>query len=252
MGNDQVDVARDGRVLIMTLDREAKRNAIDRPMADSLSAALDLLDDDDDVWVGVLAARGPVFSAGSDLTANGDYLTARGGEYGVIRRVRDKPLIAAVEGPALGGGLEIVLACDLVVASSAASFGLPEVRRGLVPSCGGLFRGPRALPLNLARQLVLTGDPIDVERAYTAGFVNEVTAPGKALEAALRLANRICDSGPVAVRACLAAVNAVASGLDEQGWGATRAAVARIESSDDAREGISAFLEKRPPRWTAQ
>ena len=134
-----------------------------------------------DLWAGVLTGTTDVFSAGSDLTAGGDYLTARGGEYGIIRRRRRKPLIAAVEGPALGGGLEIVLACDLVVAASTARFGLPEVSIGVVPTCAGLFRAPRALPLNVARQLILTGRPIDARRAYEVGFVNVLTEPGGAL-----------------------------------------------------------------------
>lgn len=119
-----------------------------------------------------------MFSAGSDLTSGGDYSTDRGEEYGLRRRRRRKPLIAAVEGPALGGGFELVLACDLVVASRTACFGFPEVRRGPVPTCAGLFRGPRTLSVNLARELVLTGEPIDADRAYAAGLVNVVTAAG--------------------------------------------------------------------------
>src|SRR5207253_4988746 len=119
-------------------------------------------------------------SAGSDMAARGDYRTERGGEYGLIRRARRKPLIAAVEGPALGGGLELVVACDLVVAASTATFGLPEVRRGLVPTSAGLFRAPSAFPLNLARELILVGDPIDATRAHAAGFVNVLVGPGEA------------------------------------------------------------------------
>src|ERR1700678_4281718 len=165
--------------------REAKRNAVNRQLADELDAAFNLLEDDDDLWAGVLTGTGSVFSAGSDLTAGGDYLTERGGEDGLIRRARRKPLIAAVEGPALGGGLELVLACDLVVAATTATFGLPEVRRGLVPTSAGLFRAPSAFPLNLARELILTGDPIDATRAHAAGFVNVLAAPGAALEAAV-------------------------------------------------------------------
>ena len=170
---------RDGHVLVISMQRQAKRNAIDRAMADALDAALNELDDDEDLWAGVLTGTTDVFSAGSDLTAGGDYVTDRGGEYGIIRRLRRKPLIAAVEGPALGGGLEIVLACDLVVASRTARFGLPEVSIGVVPTCAGLFRAPRALPLNVARQLILTGRPIEAparprggvrQRAERAGW----------------------------------------------------------------------------------
>lgn len=251
-GENLVLTQRRGRVLVITLNREAKRNAIDRAMADGLDAALNQLDDDPDIWVGVLAAAGPVFCAGSDLTSAGDYKTERGGSYAVISRDRTKPLIAAVDGPALGGGLEIVLACDLVVASTSAEFGLPEVRRGLVPTCAGLFRGPRALPLNLARELVLTGDPMSAERAVAAGLVNLVVAPGAARDAAVELADRICLNSPVAVQACLTAMNGLASSDDARGWAATDAAIAALGASADAREGINAFLEKRPPVWTGR
>jgi enoyl-CoA hydratase/carnithine racemase len=244
-----VSTRREGRVLLVAMERVAKRNAIDRAMADALDAALNDLDDDDELWAGVLTGAPDVFSAGSDLTAAGDYATERGGEYGIIRRTRRKPLIAAVEGPALGGGLEIVLACDLVVASSAATFGLPEVRIGVVPTCAGLFRGPRALPLNMARQLILTGRPVDAGRAYEVGFVNVLTEPGRAVDEALRLAQEICTNAPVSVQACLAAVNALAAGADAAGWEQTAGALATAAASADAREGVSAFLEKRPPEW---
>ena len=166
-----VSTRREGHVLIVSMQREGKRNAINRELADDIDVALNLLDDDVDLWAGVLTGTPTVFSAGSDLTAGGDYHTTRGGEYGVIRRQRRKPLIAAVEGPALGGGLEIVLACDLVVASTSARFGLPEVRIGVIPTCAALFRAPRAFPLNLAREMILTGEPIDAARAFSAAFV---------------------------------------------------------------------------------
>lgn len=236
-----------GRVLVVRMQREAKRNAVDRAMADQLDAAFNRLEDDDGIWAGVLTGTGTVFSAGSDLTSGGDYVTARGGEYGLVRRPRRKPLVAAVEGPALGGGLELVLACDLVVAARTARFGLPEVKVGLVPTCGALFRGPRALPLNVVRQLVLTGDPIDATEAYRVGLVNELTPPGGALPAALALADRICANAPQAVRACLTAIADHAG--ETAGWTATAAAVASIAESADRAEGIAAFLEKRPPRW---
>ena len=241
---------RDEHVLVISMQRAAKRNAIDRAMADELDDALNELDDDDQLWVGILSGTREVFSAGSDLTAGGDYVTTRGGEYGLIRRRRRKPLIAAVEGPALGGGLEIVLACDLVVASRQARFGLPEVSIGVIPTCAGLFRGPRALPLNLARQLILTGRPFDAARAYEAGFVNALTEPGGAVEEARRLAAEICTNAPVSVQASLSAVNDVIADGDAFGWEQTEAALRTASASADAREGVAAFLEKRPPVWT--
>jgi enoyl-CoA hydratase len=250
--NQLVGRRRDGHVLIVSMQRAAKRNAIDRAMADALDDALNELDDDDQLWAGILTGTNEVFSAGSDLRAGGDYVTERGGEYGLIRRVRHKPLVAAVEGPALGGGLELVLACDLVVASQTARFGLPEVCIGVVPTCAGLFRAPRALPLNLARQLILTGRPIDAQRAYEVGFVNVVTDAGGALEGARRLADDICANAPVSVQSCLAAVNEVAAREDDLGWRVTQQALDAATNSADAREGVAAFLEKRPPVWTGR
>lgn len=247
-----VERHREGRVLVIAMQRAAKRNAIDRAMADALNEALNELDDDVGLWAGVLTGTPDVFSAGSDLTARGDYVTERGGEYGIVRRVRRKPLVAAVEGPALGGGLEIVLACDLVVAAETARFGLPEVRIGVVPTCAGLFRGPRALPLNIARQLILTGRPIDAARAHAVGLVNILTEPGQALAEAKRLAQEICENAPVSVQACLAAVNTLAGAGDELGWQQTDAALSAASSSADAREGVRSFLEKRPPVWTGK
>ncbi len=241
---------RDGHVLVIAMQRGAKRNAIDRAMADALDAALNELDDDRELWAGVLTGTAEVFSAGSDLRALGDYVTERGGEYGIIRRQRRKPLIAAVEGPALGGGLEIALACDLVVASDNARFGLPEVSIGVVPTCAGLFRAPRALPLNVARQLILTGRPIDARRAYEVGLVNVLTESGDALAGAMRLAQEICANAPVSVQACLAAVNTIVAADDELGWQHTDEALQAASHSADAREGVAAFLEKRPPVWT--
>ena len=240
------------RVLTISMERGAKRNAIDRTMADALDAALNELDDDDQLWAGILTGTGDVFSAGSDLTAGGDYVTGRGGEYGIIRRRRRKPLIAAVEGPALGGGLEIVLACDLVVAARTARFGLPEVGIGVVPTCAGLFRAPRALPLNLARQLILTGRPIEAQRAYEVGLVNVLADPGKALLEAETLAGQICANAPVSVQACLSAVNDIVAADDQFGWEQTERALTSAARSADAREGVAAFLEKRPPVWTGR
>jgi enoyl-CoA hydratase/carnithine racemase len=138
------------------------------------------------------------------------------------------------------------------VASTTARFGLPEVKIGVVPTCAGLFRGPRALPLNLARELILTGQPIDAARAHAAGFVNEVTPPGGAEAAAVALAERICANAPLSVQACLAAVNSLRADGDERGWEATAGAQAAIKGTADSVEGIRAFFERRPPEWTAR
>jgi enoyl-CoA hydratase/carnithine racemase len=252
MTGDLVARRREGHVLLLSMQRGAKRNAVDRALADALDGALNELDDEEELWAGVLTGTPDVFSAGSDLTAGGDYVTSRGGEYGIIRRPRRKPLLAAVEGAALGGGLEIVLACDLVVASTAARFGLPEVSIGVVPTCAGLFRAPHALPLNVARQLILTGRPIDAQRAFDVGFVNLLVDPGQAVEGALRLAQEICANAPVSVQACLAALNDVAAADDDLGWQVTNDALGAAARSADAREGVTAFLEKRPPVWTGR
>jgi enoyl-CoA hydratase len=249
---DVVTRRREGHVLVVSMGRAAKRNAIDRAMADALDEALNNLDDDTDLWAGVLTGTTDIFSAGSDLTSRGDYVTARGGEYGIIRRARRKPLIAAVEGPALGGGLEIVLACDLVVSSTAATFGLPEVTIGVIPTCAGLFRGPRALPLNVAKQLILTGRPIDARRAHEVGLVNALADPGAAVDKALELAQQICSNAPISVQQCLAAVDRIVSAEDGAGWDLTSQALSVVMGSEDAREGVSAFLEKRPPAWSGR
>jgi enoyl-CoA hydratase len=245
-------VERDEHLLILTMVRASKRNAIDRKMADAIDEALNQLDDDDTLWAGVITGGESIFCAGSDLRSQGDYVTERGGEYGVIRRARKKPLIAAVEGYALGGGLEIVLACDLVVAAKDARFGLPEVSIGVIPTCGGLFRAPNAFPLNLARELILTGEPIYAERAYAAGFVNRLTEPGEALAAARALASSVMKNAPLSVQNCLRSVNDVAAQSDELGWNLTQRALDGISGTEDQREGVMSFLEKRSPEWKAR
>ena len=174
-------------------------------MARGIEAAIDEIESRDDIWLGIVTGEPPVFCAGADLKEinagrAGDLATAPGGFAGIVQRERTKPLIAAVDGPALAGGTEIVLACDLVVASTTATFGIPEVKRSLVAGAGGLFRLGRKLPLNLAMELALTGDPIAAERAYHHGLVNRLVEPGKALDGATALAEQITANAPVAVR----------------------------------------------------
>ncbi len=238
-----------GRVLVVRMDRTDKRNAIDAEMTAGLDAALNRLEDDDALWSAVLTGGEAVFCAGTDLIAGAGTPTARGGPYGVVARARTKPLVAAVEGLALGGGMELVLACDLVVAGRSATFGLPEVSRGVVATCGALFRGPRALPLNVARELLLTGDRLTADRAERLGFVNRLVEDGAALETAVALAERVCANAPVSVRATLHAVEQLVGADDDSGWAATTAATERVQASEDLREGISAFAEKRVPVW---
>jgi enoyl-CoA hydratase/carnithine racemase len=245
-----VERTRDGRLLIVEMRREDKANAIDEEMAEGIDAALNELDDDAGLWAGVLTGTTKIFSAGTDLRDRPGP-TERGGSYGIIQRRRVKPLVAAVEGPALGGGLEIVLACDLVVASRTARFGLPEVARGVIASCGGLFRAARALPLNVAREMLLTGESIDAERAERLGLVNVLAPAGDALTEAVRLARRICDNSPISVRESLQALDAVVAAADDRAWELTTEAVSRVRASNDAREGVAAFFEKRAPSWTA-
>jgi enoyl-CoA hydratase len=195
-----------------------------------------------------------VFSAGADLKAiasgqAADLQTKRGGFGGIAARQRTKPLIAAVDGPALAGGTEIVLSCDLVVASTNARFGIPEVKRSLVAAAGGLFRLPRALPRNIAMELALTGDPIDAERAHHFGLVNELVEPGKALEAALALAERVTVNAPIAVRESRRVLLDGMLADDDTAWKITFDAMAKAMATEDFAEGPRAFIEKRAPEW---
>ncbi len=238
-----------GRVLVVRIDREAKRNAIDPSVTEGIATALDRLEDDPELWAGVITGTTQVFSAGTDLRA-GMSGTERGGQYGVIKRRRLKPLVAAVEGFALGGGMEIVLACDLVVASTTARFGLPEVHRSLVPICAGVFRSVRALPLNVAREMLLTGDPIDADRAERIGLANRVVPAGQARGEAIALAARISRNGPVAVRETMRILDGLVVDDDERGWALTEVAEHAIYGADDTKEGVTAFFERRDPRWT--
>jgi enoyl-CoA hydratase len=249
-----VDYRQEGRVAVLTINRPEARNAVNGDVARGMEEAIDRLEGDDNTWIGVVAGEGPVFSAGADLKAiaagqAADLQTKRGGFGGIAARDRTKPLIAAVDGPALAGGCEIVLSCDLVVASTNARFGIPEVKRSLVAAAGGLFRLPRALPRNVAMELALTGDPIDAERAHAFGLVNELVEPGKALEAALALAERINANAPVAVRQSRRVVVEGMLADDDTAWKVTGDAMAKAMSTEDFAEGPRAFIEKRPPEW---
>ncbi|CAA9212153.1 MAG: Enoyl-CoA hydratase [uncultured Acidimicrobiales bacterium] len=242
-----------GHVAVLTIRRPEARNAINGEVASAMEENLDRLEEDADIWVGIIAGEGTVFSAGADLKAissgQADGLnTKRGGFAGLVRRERSKPLIAAVDGPALAGGCEIALACDLIVASTAARFGLPEVKRSLVAAGGGLFRLPAVVPPKIAMELVLTGDPVEAERAYALGMVNALVDPGQAVAAALQLAERICANAPVAVRESRRVV--LASQLPEaELWRLSSAAFSTVAATEDYAEGPLAFIEKRAPQW---
>lgn len=237
------------RILIVKLDREPKRNALDASITQGLDAALNELEDDPELWCGILTGGTKFFSAGADLAAGPGEPTPRGGIVGIINRQRSKPLIAAVEGFALGGGMELVLCCDLVVAATNATFGLPEPKRGLMPDFGGAFRVTRMLPPNVAREMLLTAESITAERAERLGFVNLLTEPGGALGGAIAMAGKICANAPLAVREALAIANREVAGDEEPIWERSHAAHARLLASDDVREGITAFFERRPPTW---
>lgn len=247
-----------GRVARITLNRPEARNAVNGQVATELEAAVDRLEEDPEVWVGVLDARTegdrPVFSAGADLKAinagEGATLnTPRGGFAGFAYRERTKPVIAAVDGLATAGGCEIVLACDLVVATDRSAFGLAEVKRNLVAGAGGLFRLPRAVGRAVAMQAILTGEPIPAPRAYELGMVNELVEPGRATEAALALAGAVAESAPLAVWESRRVVLAAQSEDDDTLKQMTDAAMGAVMRSEDLQEGLTAFIEKRPPRW---
>ena len=252
-----VRTERRNHVLVLTLDRPEARNAVNGEVARQMEAALDAADTDPDIWVVVLTHAGPVFSAGADLRAigegRGDELhTDTGGFAGLVRRERVKPLIVAAEGPALAGGCEIVLAADLLVASTNLRIGVPEVKRCLVAAAGGLFRLARRIPYNIAMECVLTGDPITAERAEQVGRGNVLTEPGGALDAARALAGRITANAPIAVQQSRKVVAHFAYGPEDEAWEASGAAMAVASSTEDVKEGVAAFLEKRPPQWTGK
>ncbi|MFS8198376.1 crotonase/enoyl-CoA hydratase family protein [Streptomyces sp. CWNU-52B] len=243
---------RDG-VGVVVIDRPEVRNAVDRPTAELVAAALDELDARDDLRAGVLTGSGGVFSAGMDLKAfsrTGERpLTSRGG-FGIVERPPATPLIAAVEGSALGGGFEIALACDLIVAAEDARFGLPEVTRGLVAAAGGVLRLPRRLPRNVAMEMVLLGAPVPAARLAAFGLVNRVVPPGQALDEALRLARAVAANAPLAVRTSKFLVDRAVDWPSDEAFAHQEPHTAVVRTSADSREGARAFVEKRPPVWT--
>jgi enoyl-CoA hydratase len=246
---------RRGSVLIVTINRPHARNAINKAVAEGIAAAMDTLDGDPELSVGILTGAGGTFCSGMDLKAfvRGENPHVEGrGFAGLTFAPPVKPLIAAVEGWALAGGCEIVLACDLIIAAETAKFGIPEVKRGLAAAAGGLFRLPVRIPYHVAMEFVLTGDPVDAARAYELGLANRVTATGGALDGALELAAKIAANGPLAVIASKKVVQHANGWSDEEAREKQLAIVRPVMTSEDAQEGAKAFAEKRAPVWRSR
>ena len=253
-GDDAVLLEQRGNVAVIRLNRPEARNAVNGPVAAGIEAGIDRLESDESLWVGVLTGTREFFCAGADLKVISagkatELYTERGGFAGIVVRERVKPLIAAVEGPALAGGLEIILSCDMVVASRQARLGIPEVKRSLLAAAGGVFRLGQVLPRNLAFEMGLTGDPISAERAYELGLVNVLTEPGQALEAALELAARVTANAPLAVQRTRELMIELRGVDDSEAMRRSGEVLAGLFGTEDFSEGLTAFIEKRPPQW---
>jgi enoyl-CoA hydratase len=246
---------REGDVLVLTLNRPERRNAINLALAHAIAAALEAFDADDDLRVAVLTGAGKGFCSGMDLKGFSEgespSLPERG-FAGLAQRPPAKPLIAAVEGFAVAGGCEIALACDLIVAAEDARFGLPEVKRGLIASAGGLIRLPQRIPYHWAMELALTGESLGAQAAERHGLVNRVVPPGQALATALELAREIAANAPLAVMASKEIVQKSRDWPQERMFELQGPLALRVGGSADALEGARAFVEKRAPRWSGR
>ena len=252
--SDHVLLQREGPVLVVTINRPALRNAIDRSTSQAIADAMDLLDADAALTIGILTGAGGHFCAGMDLKAflQGERVELEGrGLAGIVETPPAKPLIAAIEGYALAGGFEIALACDLIVAADNAQFGIPEVKRGLIAGSGGLIRLPQRIPRQIALEYALTGKLMAAALAQQWGLVNRLTAPGAALDGARSLAGEIAANGPLAVRMTKRVMSEAPTWAAKEVWDRQRALLEQVIASNDAREGALAFAEKRAPRWTA-
>jgi enoyl-CoA hydratase len=255
MGEPEVITERRGSVLLITINRPRVKNAVNLRVAEGVRDAVDVLDADRELRAAVLTGAGGTFSAGMDLKAflTGETPDIEGrGLCGIAETPPKKPLIAAVEGWALAAGFELVLACDLVVAARTARFGLPEAKRSLVAKAGGALQLGKRVPLPLALELLLTGDPIDADRAARIGLVNKVVDTGKAVEAAMDLATAIARNGPLGVAAAKEIARAAQDWTLAEGWHKQRAIADPVFDSADAREGAAAFTEKRDPVWRGE
>ncbi|WP_433632183.1 crotonase/enoyl-CoA hydratase family protein [Nocardia sp. CA-120079] len=250
--SDEVLVERRGAVQVITINRPTAKNALNAGVAAGVAAAVDELDQSDELWAGVLTGAGGTFSSGMDLKAwlRGESPAIEGrGLCGITMTPPRKPLIAAVEGWAVAGGFELLLACDLVVAARTARVGVPEVKRSLVARGGAALLLPRRVPYAIALELLLTGDPIGAERAAEIGLVNRLTEEGGALEGALALAETITANGPLAIAATKEIARSSSDWTLEEGWAKQVDIAQPVFSSADAVEGATAFAEKRAPIW---
>jgi enoyl-CoA hydratase len=241
-----------GNVLLITLNRPQVRNAVNAALAEGVAKALERLDSEDSLAVGVLTGAGGFFCAGMDLGAfvkgESPYYGDRG-FAGIAQRSAEKPLIAAIEGFAVAGGMEIALACDLIVAAKGAKLGIPEVKRSLVAAGGALLRLPRRMPYHVVMELALTGDPFPAERFHELGLVNRLAEPGGAVEGAMELAGALAKNGPLGLRAAKKILQEQWDWSTEEMWARQGEISGPVMSSEDAKEGASAFKEKREPVW---
>ena len=248
---DEVLTSEEDGILIVTINRPDAKNAMTKAAAEAIAAAMDRLDNDDSLRVGILTGAGGTFCSGMDLKGflRGESPSVEGrGFGGVVQQPPEKPLIAAVEGYALAGGLELMIACDLVVANAKAKFGIPEVKRGLVAAAGGVMMLPDQIPERIAMELALTGDFIDAARAYELGLINRVTE-GDALAGAKELAKNIVANGPLAVRVSKQVIKQSRGWPMDERYKRQTQLIAPVFVSEDAREGAAAFAEKRAPNW---
>jgi len=248
---DEVLTSEEDGILIVTINRPDAKNAMTKAAAEAIAAAMDRLDNDDSLRVGILTGAGGTFCSGMDLKGflRGESPSVEGrGFGGVVQQPPEKPLIAAVEGYALAGGLELMIACDLVVANAKAKFGIPEVKRGLVAAAGGVMMLPDQIPERIAMELALTGDFIDAARAYDLGLINRVT-DGSAIDGAMELAKSISANGPLAVKVSKEIIEESRGWSLDTRWDEQGKLMPQIFMSEDAREGAAAFAEKRAPNW---
>lgn len=249
---------RRGNIALITLNRPSALNAVTAEVSAAVGAVLEEFAADPDLRVAVITGAGRAFCAGMDLkeaAAGRDVLDPRHPEWGfagLTRHPLDKPLIAAVNGPALGGGAEIVLACDMAVADENATIGLPEVRHGLFPAAGGVLRLQQRVPRNIAREIALTGTPVDATTAAEWGLVNRVAPAGKSVDVALELAERVAAGAPLSLRAIKHLMTYGETAAETRAWPENERLWQEVGASDDAKEGLRAFTEKRVPRWTGR